>query len=317
MLTGMVAGFLLRRHRLKGIQHFITILIWLLLFLLGVEVGGNKDIIQGLHTIGLEAILLTIGGALSSVTAAKLLWHMLNRHKKAQEQTSSDATKGSGNLQALKGSLVIVIFFVLGIISSLFHILPAQPGSHISFYALCALMTSVGISVGNDPQTLKNFRTLNPRLIFLPVMTIAGTLAGTAVISLLLRANGRVSDWDSPQPHRLPGHRFRLRLLLTVEHLHHRIPRSRTGHHSPADQHQPRNHYPTGSTATGTLVRASGTHFGRRCHHNGHHASHHHPHFGTRVCRSVHLPRVHGGLQCTIPRNVVLFTLKAPHNIHR
>lgn len=47
-------------------------------------------------------------------------------------------------------------------------------------------MTSVGISVGNDPQTLKNFRTLNPRLIFLPVMTIAGTLAGTAVISLLL-----------------------------------------------------------------------------------------------------------------------------------
>ena len=186
MLTGMVAGFLLRRHRLKGIQHFITILIWLLLFLLGVEVGGNKDIIQGLHTIGLEAILLTIGGTLGSVTAAKLLWHMLNRHKKAQEQTSSDATKGSGNLQALKGSLVIVIFFVLGIISSLFHILPAQPGSHISFYALCALMTSVGISVGNDPQTLKNFRTLNPRLIFLPVMTIAGTLAGTAVISLLL-----------------------------------------------------------------------------------------------------------------------------------
>lgn len=47
-------------------------------------------------------------------------------------------------------------------------------------------MTSVGISVGNDPQTLKNFRTLNPRLIFLPVMTIVGTLAGTAVISLLL-----------------------------------------------------------------------------------------------------------------------------------
>lgn len=47
-------------------------------------------------------------------------------------------------------------------------------------------MTSVGISVGNDPQTLRNFRTLNPRLIFLPVMTIVGTLAGTAVISLLL-----------------------------------------------------------------------------------------------------------------------------------
>lgn len=47
-------------------------------------------------------------------------------------------------------------------------------------------MTSVGVSIGNEPQTLKSFRTVNPRLIFLPAMTIVGTLAGTTVISLLL-----------------------------------------------------------------------------------------------------------------------------------
>ena len=47
-------------------------------------------------------------------------------------------------------------------------------------------MFSVGVSVGNDPQTLRNFRSLNPRLIFLPVMTILGTLAGCAVVSLFL-----------------------------------------------------------------------------------------------------------------------------------
>ena len=47
-------------------------------------------------------------------------------------------------------------------------------------------MFSVGVSVGNDPQTLRNFRSLNPRLIFLPDMTILGPLAGCAVVSLLL-----------------------------------------------------------------------------------------------------------------------------------
>ena len=47
-------------------------------------------------------------------------------------------------------------------------------------------MFSVGLSVGNDPQTLKNFRSLNPRLIFLPIMTILGTLAGSAAVSLIL-----------------------------------------------------------------------------------------------------------------------------------
>ncbi|WP_346713748.1 lysine exporter LysO family protein [Mediterranea massiliensis] len=86
----------------------------------------------------------------------------------------------------MKGSLVIVGFFVLGVLCSLMGIVPGHVGSRVSFYALCGLMTCVGISVGNDPQTLKNFRSLNPRLVFLPVMTILGTLAGTAVVSLLL-----------------------------------------------------------------------------------------------------------------------------------
>ena len=47
-------------------------------------------------------------------------------------------------------------------------------------------MFSVGISIGNDPQTLIKFRSLNPRLAFLPLMTILGTLAGGLVASLLL-----------------------------------------------------------------------------------------------------------------------------------
>ena len=87
----------------------------------------------------------------------------------------------------MKGSLIIVGFFVLGALSGVYHLIPYDfTQSKLSFYALCALMFSVGVSVGNDPQTLRNFRSLNPRLIFLPVMTILGTLAGCAVVSLFL-----------------------------------------------------------------------------------------------------------------------------------
>ena len=87
----------------------------------------------------------------------------------------------------MKGSLIIVGFFVLGTICGVCHLLPFDIAeTNISYYALCALMFSVGLSVGNDPQTLKNFRSLNPRLVFLPVMTILGTLAGSAAVSLIL-----------------------------------------------------------------------------------------------------------------------------------
>lgn len=87
----------------------------------------------------------------------------------------------------MKGSLIIVGFFVLGALCGVYHLIPYDfTQSKLSFYALCALMFSVGVSVGNDPQTLRNFRSLNHRLIFLPVMTILGTLAGCAVVSLFL-----------------------------------------------------------------------------------------------------------------------------------
>ena len=87
----------------------------------------------------------------------------------------------------MKGSLIIICFFILGSCCGYFQLLPAfVTQSNLSYYALCALMFSVGISIGNNPQTLRNFRSLNPRLIFLPVMTILGTLAGSAVVSFLL-----------------------------------------------------------------------------------------------------------------------------------
>ena len=103
----------------------------------------------------------------------------------------------------MKGSLIIVSFFIVGTLCGFYHLIPYDfTDSKLSFYALCGLMFCVGISIGNDPNTLKSFRSLNPRLIFLPIMTILGTLACCAG---------------------LYGCRGRIRLLFAIEHLYHRI----------------------------------------------------------------------------------------------
>lgn len=83
----------------------------------------------------------------------------------------------------MKGSLIIIAFFVLGIICGVMHWLPDLSGN-ISFYTLCALLFSVGGTVGNNTELLKSFRQLDPRLMLLPLMTITGTLAATAVASI-------------------------------------------------------------------------------------------------------------------------------------
>ena len=87
----------------------------------------------------------------------------------------------------MKGSLIIVSFFLLGTLCGISDLIPESLTSgQLSFYALCALMFSVGISIGHSPDTLKSFRALNPRLGLLPVLTIVGTLAGVAAAWLVL-----------------------------------------------------------------------------------------------------------------------------------
>ena len=87
----------------------------------------------------------------------------------------------------MKGSLIIVGFFGLGTLCGYFHWIPSEwLSGDLSFYALCGLMFSVGLSIGHDPHTIQNFRTLNPRLMLLPLATILGTLSAALLISFIL-----------------------------------------------------------------------------------------------------------------------------------
>lgn len=59
----------------------------------------------------------------------------------------------------MKGSLVIIGFFILGIICGVTDIIPAEVlEGNISLYTLCALMFCVGVSIGNDPDSISSFR---------------------------------------------------------------------------------------------------------------------------------------------------------------
>ncbi len=87
----------------------------------------------------------------------------------------------------MRSSLIIVGFFILGSLLGYFEVVPTSfLEGDISFYALGALMFCVGISLGSDPETLKSFKKINPRLLLLPLLTIVGTLVGAAIVGMLL-----------------------------------------------------------------------------------------------------------------------------------
>lgn len=87
----------------------------------------------------------------------------------------------------MKGSLIIVGFFVLGIIFGLAGWLNVDSFSFdVSFIALALLMFCVGIGVGSDFSALKSLRSQKAGLLLLPLVTIIGTLGGCAVVSLFI-----------------------------------------------------------------------------------------------------------------------------------
>ena len=79
MLAGILTGYLLRNKKIKFFQQLIITLIWLLLFLLGLEIGSNKDVFSQFGKLGFEASLIATGGTLGSVLAANLLWKAIQK----------------------------------------------------------------------------------------------------------------------------------------------------------------------------------------------------------------------------------------------
>jgi len=88
----------------------------------------------------------------------------------------------------MKNSLIIVGFFILGIIIGVYDLLP-QIFVEIDFslYALYILMFLVGIGIGADKNAWKILRNAKFKIILVPLTVIIGTAIGVSIISIFLK----------------------------------------------------------------------------------------------------------------------------------
>ena len=85
----------------------------------------------------------------------------------------------------MKGSLIVVVFFVLGLFVGHSGCLPSWfMSSQTSFVALCALLLFVGMGIGLNPNMMRDIKSLSPRLALLPIVTIIGSWMGAVVAYL-------------------------------------------------------------------------------------------------------------------------------------
>jgi len=87
----------------------------------------------------------------------------------------------------MKGSLIILAFFSIGLLLGYNHILPENLiQEEYSSYALYFLMLLVGIGVGADTRAFQALKSYNFRILLIPLTTIVGTAIGVSCVYLIL-----------------------------------------------------------------------------------------------------------------------------------
>lgn len=86
MMAGIAVGRLLRRRNLSYLGKITNMLIWVLLFLLGVEVGGDERIVRGIGSLGLEAVAVAVAAVIGSAALASGLWIWSKRRKEGKRR---------------------------------------------------------------------------------------------------------------------------------------------------------------------------------------------------------------------------------------
>ena len=86
MGAGALLGFLVRRWSvLKHLGTTSMATIILLLFLMGVEIGGNERIVQNLTSLGVEALVIAVAATLGSIVAARIVYYKFFSRQRHEE----------------------------------------------------------------------------------------------------------------------------------------------------------------------------------------------------------------------------------------
>ena len=181
LLAGFLFGLWLK-GRVKFPTSAITMAsICLLLFILGLEIGGNRELLSNLPTMGLTALIVSVLAILGSVTLAR----MFTKKEEMAGGQMSEAAPGDEKEPAkqssggMRDSLIIVGCFVAGVLVALTGWLPESlPMSEITKWGLYLLLVCVGFGLGMEEGFFASLKTLPLRSLLLPVVTIVGSLLG-------------------------------------------------------------------------------------------------------------------------------------------
>mgnify|MGYP000947713366 CR=1 FL=1 len=228
MLAGYFIGSKCRskRKKLAWVATLLFIAIIALVFIMGVRMGSNQEVVANLDTIGLDAFFMTVaimGGSVLAVMGTRKLLKIdrygqllqknegretlespenfaISDSEKADRQESLDIPLDSEDPSPAKDNsgktmtIAILAFVVLGIFCGYFFI--PKLFSDYGFFetlsgntlviGLCFLLLFVGIDLGLTGTIVSSLKKTGFRVLAFPVAVVLGTLTAAFLCGLVL-----------------------------------------------------------------------------------------------------------------------------------
>lgn len=87
LMAGIATGYLFRRVKvLHKVEKTISLTIFCMLFVFGVSIGSNDELIGNLGKFGYQAVILAVVGTVGSLCASCLVYRLLFRKGGSDEE---------------------------------------------------------------------------------------------------------------------------------------------------------------------------------------------------------------------------------------
>ncbi|MBR5740375.1 MAG: lysine exporter LysO family protein [Firmicutes bacterium] len=198
--TAMVVCYLIasrlrdRKDKMTWTGTLMNVLIYVMVFLMGMRMGANEDVIRSPPTIGLQSIFVTALVIVSGMLGVTLVRKILGIGRFGRN-SSGGKVRASREEQKknLRFTLIIAILTALGVACGyvlIVRILDLRDRfmmvtDEVTVILLVILLGSVGFTLGLDGTIFSHFKKAGPGIVLFPVAVLGGNILAGVIYGLI------------------------------------------------------------------------------------------------------------------------------------
>jgi uncharacterized membrane protein YbjE (DUF340 family) len=188
-----------RKEKLDWVESAMNFMVYLLVLLMGLRMGANKEIVDSLGTIGIQSLIVTVITIVMSVLGITLSRKILkmDRYGNVGEDRlpkgEAPVKKAGTNVAGIKSTIIIGGVVAAGMLVGYFLIYK-KLGVQDEFMVksdpyltacLVLLIGTVGLTLGLDGSVFRNIKKAGAGIILFPIAAVLGSVIGGVIYAAI------------------------------------------------------------------------------------------------------------------------------------